>query len=668
MCNLSFIKSIRQIYGTVKKFVPLYAIAFILAACQSYQAAPALTVTQISQEEFYSLASNIRPKADTELISNKVKTDDAEEENFDTAFRAVQLDIMLPEPKYEAYYDAILPNNFFAFTAFQNGCDIFFAADGIKSFTCYINDQKIETEKICALGFCKADISQLVKNGKNIIYIANVVKKSAEARLQFRIPYPILSEAKKNIAGINYEALKLADQLLKAQIEYGFPSAQLLVVKDGVIIKNSHYGKIFNDTYFADAGPAAPVTDLTLYDMASNTKIFATLFAVQRLVFEKKLSTHDPVKKFFPEFADGKNARHTGKNAMTIENLLTHSSGFPAGAAYYTKKAVKNASRLEKKQATLKEILKTPLIHDVGTEVVYSDINFMLLSFIIEKVTGQSFDTYVEENIYEPLQLHRICFKPAAHGFSLTEIAATEYGLVRSPLGYTYHGFAHGAVHDPECYAAMNEVSGHAGLFANAESIAVLAQTIINGGGYGNTRLFDTNTVNTFLGASQYAPSYALGWRKQNAGQYKWAFSGLANPNTVGHTGWTGTLTLIDTENNLAIILLTNAKHSKYVAAQKYEGDYYLTKNFGALTSIIYSAFTGTADNEFLASMLVELAENKYNMILSRKRFKNSGAYSDLASIMAVIKNRKSGSKTLQNFLKSDTAQEINSFLKENLK
>lgn len=645
----------------------LTLVLLLLQFCISCTAAPHVIITKISNAEFSNLVQLKNP------ITKKTKPVEHEEEKtieepVDSGFTSVQLDVEILEPGNKKYYDAILPNNSFSFLAYQNQCEIFFDASGINSFTLYINNVEIETANICKNGFVKVDVTEIIKNGRNILYVSNIEKKYNTASLKLRIPYPVLTRSNKKIRSINYTALELVDEILQSQVAHGFSSVQLLVAKDGFVIADKSYGTIYNANNFPQTsfGTAPTITGKTLYDLASNTKMYATVFAIQRLVFLKKISIHDKVSSFFPEFTDTKNAKYTGKAEMTIEHLLTHSSGFPAGAAYYAKKAVKQKYGTARKQAVLQEILKTKLIHDVGTEVVYSDINFMLLSFIVEKITGQSFAAFVENEIYTPLHLKRICFKPLAHGFPLSEIAATEIGLDRSAENEPYNGFAHGRVHDPEAFGAMNEVSGHAGLFGNAESLAVLAQTMINGGGYGNTRLFSENTSRSFLSLSQYHPGYALGWRTQNTEEYKWAFSTLASPYTFGHTGWTGTLSLFDVENNLIIIILTNAKHSKYAGANKFEGDYFLAKNYGAITSIIYSAFS-EYDMEYFSSLLAELAVQKYELIVHNKKFQNNGAYSDLASIMDVVKKHRT-SPRIKKFLKTDIAKHIDSFLKENQK
>ncbi|MEL3908967.1 MAG: serine hydrolase [Treponemataceae bacterium] len=641
----------------------ILAFLFLFSFCFACQSKPHFYITKISQAEFSALVDE-EENSNQILKDSELDEEKIEEEKISSSFIAMQLDVKVFEPQDKNYYDAVLPNNSFSFIAYKNNCEIFFDASGIKSFTCFLNDVQIKTDQICENGFVKVNVSSLVKNGRNIIYVSNIEKKHNSARLKIRIPYPTLQKTKAKIEGINYEVLEFLDEILKSQVENNFPSLQILIAKDGTIIKNDSYGKIFDDKRFAQNKIKAPkVTNETLYDIASNTKMYATILAIQRLVFLKKISIHDKITKFFPDFADEKKAKYTGKAEMTIEHLITHSSGFPAGGAYYSRKPVKSANDKTRREKVLEQILKTRLINNVGEKVVYSDVNFMLLSFIVEEVTKMPFDKFLEKEIYTPLNLTRICFDPLSKGFSTDEIAATEIGLDRSKTGETYQGFAHGHVHDPEAFLAMNEVSGHAGLFANAESLAVLAQTMINGGGYGGIKLFSKNIVNVFLSYSQYAPSYSLGWRAQANDSYKWAFSTYASPHSFGHTGWTGTFTMFDVENNLIIIILTNSKHTDFVSRMKSEGDYFLVRDYGAITSIIYSAF-GQYDIEYFASIITEIAKQKFNLIKTESRFRNNGAYNNLASIMQIIKKHKLKSKTLRDFLKSETASEIDDLLK----
>ena len=403
-----------------------------------------------------------------------------------------------------------------------------------------------------------------------------------------------------------------------------------------------------------------------MFDLASNTKMYAVNFAVQKLISEQRLALTDTVHHFFPQFADDKKSKIKGKADITVFDLLTHQSGFPAGRPYSLKiEKLKNASEKTNREHTFDLIMETPLVYLPRKTVLYSDINYMLLTYIIEKVTGMGLAEYVADNFYRPLELDRICFTPLRQGFTLDEIAATEIkAKPRSQAaadGVQPTELIHGTVHDSEAYTAMEEISGHAGLFANAESIAVLAQVMLNKGGYGVKRFFDPSVAGYFTAQQSLVSSIGFGWRRQGAQEYTWAFSPLASAGTFGHTGWTGTLTIIDPVEHLIIILLTNAKNTvpaHNTRNSRFEGDYYLAKRYGAVTALIYEAFRQPTQAQ-LESMLIELAEKKYEMLQQISAFNNQGYINDLAAIMKIIKQRARKSVGLRKFLKTETAAQI---------
>ena len=143
--------------------------------------------------------------------------------------------------------------------------------------------------------------------------------------------------------------------------------------------------------------------------------------------------------------------------------------------------------------------------------------------------------------------------------------------------------------------------------------------------------------------------------------EYTWAFSPFASAGTFGHTGWTGTLTVIDPAEHLIIILLTNAKNTvpaHNTRNSRFEGDYYLAKRYGAITALIYEAFRRPTQTQ-LDSMLIELAEKKYEMLQQISAFNNQGYINDLAAIMKIIKQRARKSVGLRKFLKTKKAAQI---------
>ena len=525
------------------------------------------------------------------------------------------------------------------------------------------------------------DASPYIQNGRNMLYIAALTSAGngmaqEQPSLQVKIPYPVIlplsnsQEALKKQqkdAPYSAETLEIVDQLLTAETEAGFPGAQLVIIKDGKMIKNSAYGAISRvDSAGNTLDEVIPVTEKTLFDLASNTKMYAVNFAIQKLISERRLALTDTVHHFFPQFVDAKKSKIKGKADITIFDLLTHQSGLPVGRAYSQKiKKLKNVSEKSYREHTFDLIMETPLVYLPRQTVLYSDINYMLLTYIIEKVTGIGVAEYVADNFYRPLGLDRICFTPLRQGFTLDEIAATEIRAkprTQAAIdGTQTTELIHGTVHDSEAYTAMEEISGHAGLFANAESIAVLAQVMLNKGGYGVKRFFDPAVAGYFTAQQALVSSIGFGWRRQGAQEYTWAFSPLASAGTFGHTGWTGTLTIIDPVEHLIIILLTNAKNTvpaHNTRNSRFEGDYYLAKQYGAITALIYEAFRQPTQAQ-LESMLIELAEKKYEMLQQISAFNNQGYINDLAAIMKIVKQRAQKSAGLRKFLKTETAAQI---------
>ncbi len=595
----------------------------------------------------------------------------------DTQMQAEQT---FPIPMKE-YDDSILPNNYLAFTAYKGQAYIYFLAQGLASFDLYINNQKVPTQSICTDKPMCFDASPYIQNGRNMLYIAALTSAGngmaqEQPSLQVKIPYPVIlplsnsQEALKKQqkdAPYSAETLEIVDQLLTAETEAGFPGAQLVIIKDGKMIKNSAYGAISRvDSAGNTLDEVIPVTEKTLFDLASNTKMYAVNFAIQKLISERRLALTDTVHHFFPQFVDAKKSKIKGKADITIFDLLTHQSGLPVGRAYSQKiKKLKNVSEKSYREHTFDLIMETPLVYLPRQTVLYSDINYMLLTYIIEKVTGIGVAEYVADNFYRPLGLDRICFTPLRQGFTLDEIAATEIRAkprTQAAIdGTQTTELIHGTVHDSEAYTAMEEISGHAGLFANAESIAVLAQVMLNKGGYGVKRFFDPAVAGYFTAQQALVSSIGFGWRRQGAQEYTWAFSPLASAGTFGHTGWTGTLTIIDPVEHLIIILLTNAKNTvpaHNTRNSRFEGDYYLAKQYGAITALIYEAFRQPTQAQ-LESMLIELAEKKYEMLQQISAFNNQGYINDLAAIMKIVKQRAQKSAGLRKFLKTETAAQI---------
>lgn len=608
-------------------------------------------------EEEIDGSSNNNSSVKVELVEDKPKN--------------TQLDATFPlETSSDNYSSRILPSVIKSFHHYKNQGTVILSPENVTDFNLFVNGKEVnidndewENESVYQL-----DISDYTVNGNNSIQISDV--KGDEPQVHVQISYPTVIDDDEYYT--DNETLDLVDSIIESEMENGFTSAQLTVIKDGKIRKSESYGHV--NSYNADGtlieeDESAEVTEETLFDLASNTKMYATNYAIQKLVSEEEISTEDLVSDYFTDFKDDESDEISGKDVMTIEDLLTHQAGFPADPQYHNNNFTdieenedgENALFSQDKSTTKDMILKTPLVYEPGTETRYSDVDYMLLGLIVEQVSGNDLDTYVKKNFYEPLGLDKLTFNPLDNGFEKNEIAATEL------QGNTRDGVVdfenirtetiQGEVHDEKAYYAMDGISGHAGLFSNAKNLATLAQVMLNKGGYGDNTFFSEEVVQDFTKASDINDTYGLGWRRQGASNnYSWAFSSLADSETYGHTGWTGTLTVVDPSNDLIVVLLTSAKNSPVLDKENDPntmlGNKYLTSNYGTISSLIFTAMDDNNPTEESDSLLIELVDQKLAQIKELpEAWDNEPSKHSYNALVDILNERKDGSDMIQDFL-----------------
>jgi len=414
----------------------------------------------------------------------------------------------------------------------------------------------------------------------------------------------------------NNYGFELIDKIIQADVEVGFPGGQLVVVHHGQVIKNTNYGYVSNFT--EDGEPLVdkiPVNSDTMYDLASNTKMYSANYAIQMLVYQKKISLNDKIQKYFDDFIDAPEDAIKGKDDLTIETILHHSAGFPPDPRYHNNNYLDLSQTLDpdtpvnlffsqNKSDTWKQIVRTPLQYPPGTEVQYSDVDYMILGFLIEKVTGTPLDQYVKDNIYDPLGLKHISFNPLDYGYPIDNIAATELnGNSRGgeiDFVHIRHGVIQGTVHDEKSFYSMGGVSGHAGLFSNASDLAKLAGIMLSGGISANgVQLFDSAIIDEFTQVpNPVDDTFGLGWRRQGGDKgYSRIFSDLASVRAFGHTGWTGTLTIIDPKTDTVIVYLTNKKNTPITGLvsgiYEFAGDCYVSAKYSNIARLVYMSILG---------------------------------------------------------------------------
>jgi CubicO group peptidase (beta-lactamase class C family) len=316
-----------------------------------------------------------------------------------------------------------------------------------------------------------------------------------------------------------------------------FPGAVLLVSREGSIVCHSAYG-------FADLFSRRAMTTDTIFDLASLTKPLATALAVMILIQQGDLGTEQQLGDILPAF------KGDPKSTIKVRHLLQHNSGLADYRPYYIE--IEHLATEKRKPALRNLLVIEPLIHPIGTKVVYSDLGFMILEWMVEHVSGKRLDCFVSERIYGPLGLDDLFFvdldsKKKPQGV----FAATEHCGWRKILLV-------GQVHDENAYV-VGGVQGHAGLFGTAAAVHMLVSKLLSV--YQGTlpdKLFQTELVRLFLRRLPNTDK-ALGFdapalKNSSAGTY---FSA----NSVGHLGFTGTSFWMDLDRFIIVIMLTNRVH-----------------------------------------------------------------------------------------------------------
>lgn len=281
-----------------------------------------------------------------------------------------------------------------------------------------------------------------------------------------------------------------------------------------------------------DWAPSPAPDALTLWDLASLTKVVGMTSAMMQLVERGAINLDAPVQRYLPEW--------TGplKSRVTVRHLITHQSGLPAFKQHFKLNVSPDSTR--------RLFFLTPLDTVPGARMVYSDIGAILLGQIIERVSGETLDVYLARHVFEPLGMVDTRYRPAAA--LLPRIAPTE----RDPWRGRH---LRGEVHDENAFA-LGGVSAHAGLFSTARDLDRFARAYLNGGALDGARLASASTMRAFTTVSDSAfSSRALGWDTPAANSSGGRF--IRRP-AFGHTGYTGTSLWIAPQHDLYVMLLTN--------------------------------------------------------------------------------------------------------------
>lgn len=368
-------------------------------------------------------------------------------------------------------------------------------------------------------------------------------------------------------AGISAKGLQKIESVVQEAIrDQATPGCFVLVAKDGKVVYQKAFGHL---TYEKQT----PVTDSTIYDLASVTKVSATLQAIMFLNDRGLIDINKKASAYLPEL------KNSNKKDFTLKDILTHQAGLwpflPFWAhtmkdsthlpEYYQQEpshqyplmvADKLFASVSMKDSLWNWIIRARIREKpprTPFDYRYSDMGFYILQHLAEKMLNQPVEDFLEQNLYEPLGAYTMGYLPLLR-FRVGRIAPTENDrLFRKALLI-------GTVHDQG--AAMHGgVAGHAGLFSNATDLAKLGQMLLQEGHYGGYQYYRPETVRLFTSRQFETSRRGLGWDKPIQSDWNSPTSRFASPRTFGHTGFTGTCIWVDPEFNLVYVFLSNRVH-----------------------------------------------------------------------------------------------------------
>lgn len=366
--------------------------------------------------------------------------------------------------------------------------------------------------------------------------------------------------------GMNSSTLNSVDPIISNAIDQRvFPGCQLFVARKGKVVYQKNYG---NQTYQAGS---LPIKDNTIFDLASVTKVSATLQSIMYLYDKKKINIDDKAIRYLPEL------KGTNKENILIKDLLYHQAGLvayipfwertriPLGwkTDYYSTKqsaeypltvADGMYAKAAIRDSVWKWVIKSPLINkkerDGSYSFVYSDLGLIMLQHIVEKITGESLDNFTTKTFYEPLGMTTTGFNPIKR-FQKSDIAPTENDNAFRERQ------VQGTVQD-QTAAMLGGVSGHAGLFSNAQDLAILMQMNLNKGSMNGKSFFQEQSIGYFTKTKSNRSHRALGWDKLPSDKESNYISSKASEESYGHSGYTGTLVWVDPVKELVFVFLSN--------------------------------------------------------------------------------------------------------------
>ena len=364
--------------------------------------------------------------------------------------------------------------------------------------------------------------------------------------------------------GLNSTVLNKIDRIAKNAVDSNAtPGCVVLVAKEGQIVYQKAFGHHTRNR-------ARQVQTTDLYDLASITKIAASTVSLMKLEEVGKIELQTPIVNYLPYLKD------SNKEDLVLQDILAHVSGLKSWIPFYTQTVVGRRRRKKPSRqfyqtfpdeqhmipVTEKLYLKNEWVDTIWNQIksselpnlgqyYYSDLGFYLAAKLIENKTGRGIDSYTQEHFYHPMSLKRTTYRPWEK-FKKSEIVPTEVDR------YFRAQKVHGYVHDMGA-AMLGGVSGHAGLFSNAEELAAIMQMLLQKGQYGGKQLLKPETIKRFTTRHPKSTRRGLGFDMKETSPYKEVnMSPKASIHTFGHQGFTGTVTWADPEHDIVYVFLSN--------------------------------------------------------------------------------------------------------------
>jgi beta-N-acetylhexosaminidase len=408
-----------------------------------------------------------------------------------------------------------------------------------------------------------------------------------------------LGYSKPEMVGLSSDTLFKIDSIMAEMIKLNAsPGGQILIAKDGKIVFQKSFGKLSQD--------GNQVTDNTIYDIASITKILGTTISAMKLVDDHKLNILNPIRNYIAGIDS------TDKAQLIVQDIMAHHARLFPWIGFYQKTTLPQKSfgyNPRYYSGILQESYNTPVAKGMfmrsdykdsiyqmiwnstlreKNNYKYSDLGFFIMQKVVEGQSGKTLDEFSYQTFYKPLGLRFTGFRPLLR-HSISHIAPSEID------NYFRLQTLQGNVHDMGA-AMLGGVAGHAGLFSTAGDMAVLMQMLLNKGSYGGIRYFKAETVDLFTTRHPRSTRRGIGFDMKELDKNKQkSMSSLASASTFGHTGFTGTAAWADPTHKIVYIFLANRTYPGK-NSQTFNNREYRTK----VQALIYKAMNGYDANYYL--------------------------------------------------------------------